>query len=127
MLRACRRTLVERGRTAFTTIVVAPGLGKRAHRRAVWLGPRAVASRRPLADDLHAAGFDDVTIDDVTPDFLVTVRAWQDEFARHERALRDALGAEFDERRRERAHVAAGIEEGLLLRVLASGTARPRS
>ena len=90
----------------------------------MWLGPRAVGSRRPLRHDMDAAGFVDVSIDDVTAEFLVTVRAWQEQFARHERALRNALGAELDERRRERDHLAAGIEEGLLLRLLVSGTRR---
>ncbi len=126
MLRACRRILRPAGRTAFFTIFVAPGLSKRDHRRAVRLGPRAVASNRGQAELLAAAGFVDVEEVDVTGEFLETARRWLRFSAELEPALRAALGDEVvDEQVADRTDMVKAIEEGLLKRSLLVGAAPP--
>ncbi|MGH2787824.1 MAG: hypothetical protein ACRDJV_07920 [Actinomycetota bacterium] len=111
------------GRTAYLTIVVSPGLSKSAHRAAVRLGPRAIASTRPLDVLMSAAGFTDVDVTDLTASFLEVARAWQSEFLRHERELKEVMGDEWEERLRDRADMIRGVEEGLLRRVLVTGRA----
>jgi cyclopropane fatty-acyl-phospholipid synthase-like methyltransferase len=110
------------GRIAFLTIIVSPGLSKTAHRIAVRLGPRAIASTRPLDALMTAAGFRDVEVTDVTESFLRVARAWQSEFLRHERELREVMGDEWEERYSDRADMIRGVEEGLLRRVFVTGT-----
>jgi hypothetical protein len=109
------------GRTAYLSIIVAPGLTKSAHRRAVRLGPRAIASTRPLDALMSSAGFVDVDVTDVTQDFLDTARGWNREFRRHERELRGILGHELDEIQSHCRARIRGVREGLLRRVLVSG------
>jgi cyclopropane fatty-acyl-phospholipid synthase-like methyltransferase len=123
VLRACRRILRPGGRTGFTTIVVASRLSKKAHRRAVSLGPRATASTRPLDELTTAAGFVEVDVVDVTDAFLVTARSWLSEWSRHEAELRPILGDDLDERRSDRQDLIRGVEEGLLKRVLVTAVA----
>jgi hypothetical protein len=115
------------GRTAYLTIIVSPGLTKAAHRRAVRLGPRAIASTRPLDALMTAAGFIDVEITDVTEEFLATARGWYTESGRHERQLRNILGDELDERQSHRRAMIGGVEEGLLRRVLVGGGVSARA
>jgi cyclopropane fatty-acyl-phospholipid synthase-like methyltransferase len=124
VLRACRRILKPGGRMALSTIVAAPGLSGPEHRRAVRLGPRATNSTRPIDTLVEAARFDAVEVTDVTSSFLETARAWHTEFAQHESELRDIIGPTWDERQKERGEIIQAIEEGLLLRLLVSGTAR---
>ncbi|MGH2747439.1 MAG: hypothetical protein ACRDKB_05895 [Actinomycetota bacterium] len=112
------------GRVAYLTIVVAPGLTKSAHRLAVRLGPRAIATTRPLDELMHGAGFTDVDIIDQTPDFLAVARAWQVEYTTYEAELKPVLGAEWEERQSDRGDLIRGVEEGLLRRVLVAGRAR---
>lgn len=114
------------GRTAFLTIIVSPGLSKSDHRIAVRLGPRAIASTRPLDVLMTAAGFTDVEVSDVTESFLDVARAWQSEFLRHERELREIMGDEWEERLSDRADMIRGVEQGLLRRVFLTGRA-PKS
>ena len=76
VLRACRRLLRPGGRTAYFTIFTTPGLSKSDHRRAVRLGPRAVASRQGQAELLEAAGFTSIDVRDVTKVFLETAHRW---------------------------------------------------
>lgn len=123
MLRACKRLLKPTGVTAYFTIVVAPNLSKSQHRRAVRLGPRAVASNRPVDELMEAAHFDHVKVVDVTQDFLRTARAWAVEFEEHKDELPDILRREWEERQRDRKGIILGIEEGLLLRLLVTGVA----
>jgi hypothetical protein len=118
VLRACRRLLRPEGRIGFSTIVVPDGLSKKAHRRAVRLGPRAVASTRPLTELVDAAGFVNVETIDVTDDFSTTARAWVSEWSEHEVEVRAVLGDELDERRSHHKEMIAGIEQGLLSRLL---------
>jgi hypothetical protein len=111
------------GRTAFFTIVVAQGLSGRAHRRAVRLGPRAVASIRPVEQLMDQAGYVDVALNDVTADFLDTIRAWARESLRREAELRVVVGDELDERKADWRDLTHGVEEGLLERVLVTARA----
>lgn len=111
------------GRAAYLTIVVSPGLSKSDHRKAVRLGPRAIASTRPLDVLTTAAGFSYVEVTDVTKSFLEVARAWQSEFVRHERELKEVMGDEWEERLRDRADMIRGVEQGLLRRVLVTGSA----
>ncbi len=123
MLRACRRFLRPGGRTAYFTIFTTPGLSKRAHRRAVRLGPRAVGSDREQPELLEAAGFAEVVATDVTTDFLETARRWVRYASKFEGQLRRTLGdALFDEQQTDRTKMIAAIEEGLLCRALFEGT-----
>jgi hypothetical protein len=123
VLRACRRLLRPGGRIAYFTIFTTPGLSKRAHRRAVRLGPRAVASRREQAELLQAAGLVEVVETDVTADFLETARRWVRYASKFEGDLRSTLGDTlFDEQQTDRRAMIAAIEEGLLSRALFEGT-----
>jgi hypothetical protein len=123
VLRACRRLLRPGGRIAYFTIFTKPGLSKRAHRRAVRLGPRAVASLREQPELLEAAGFAEVAATDVTPDFLATARRWVRYASKFEGQLRSTIGDKlFDEQQTDRAEMIAAIEEGLLSRALFEGT-----
>jgi hypothetical protein len=123
VLRACRRLLRPGGRIAYFTIFTTPGLSKRDHRRAVRLGPRAVASRREQAELLEAAGLVEVVATDVTTDFLETARRWVNYASKFEGDLRSTLGDTlFDEQQTDRRAMIAAIEEGLLSRALFEGT-----
>jgi hypothetical protein len=119
VLRACRRILVPRGRTAFFTILTSPGLSRRDQRRAVRLGPRAVASNRVQSELVTAAGFVEVDEIDFTDEFLETVRRWL-RFSRElETALRRTLGDDaFDQQLSDRTDMVVAIEAGLLRRSL---------
>jgi hypothetical protein len=119
VLRACRRILVPGGRTAFFTIFAPLGLSKRDQRRAVRLGPRAVASSRSPSELVAAAGFIDVDEVDFTDEFLQTVHRWL-RFSRElEPALRRTLGDEvFDQQLSDRTDMVTAIEAGLLRRSL---------
>jgi precorrin-6x reductase len=72
---------------------------------------------------MTGAGFRDVGLTDVTESFLMIARAWQSEFLRHERELREIMGDEWEERLSDRADLIRGAEQGLLRRVFATGTA----
>jgi hypothetical protein len=109
---------------AFLSIIVSPGLSKWDHRIAVRLGPRAIASTRPLDVLMKAAGFTDVQEIDVTKSFLEVARAWQSEFLGHERELREIIGNEWEERVSDRADMIRGVEKGLLRRVFLTGSAQ---
>ncbi len=124
MLRACRRILRPGGRTAFFTIVVAPGLSKRDHRIAVRLGPAAIKMNAPIDDLMRRAGFTEIEVTDVTEDFLVAARGWLREYLAHEDELRATLGAVLEERIYDTRDKIRGIEEGLLQRLLVTGVAR---
>jgi hypothetical protein len=65
--------------------VISEGLTKSDHRRAARLGPRAVATTRPIRTLMRAARFEDVEVADVTPAFIATAQAWHDAFADSER------------------------------------------
>jgi hypothetical protein len=123
VLRACKKLLRPGGRTAFVTIEVAEGLDKKDHRRAVRIGPRAVASTKEAGQLLVQAGFTEVEVIDLTTEFERTARAWLDEYLANEAALRGIVGAEFDDLHKNRTDMIGGLEEGLLKRTMVSGVA----
>lgn len=108
---------------AFFTITVAPGLDKSEHRRAVRIGPRAVAARREADELMAQAGFVDVEMQDVTREFVDTARSWHREYKENERELRELLGTEYDELYVNRVDMIRGVERNLLRRTLVVGTA----
>jgi hypothetical protein len=123
VLRASRRLLRPGGRIAYFTIFTTPGLSKRAHRRAVRVGPRAIASSREQPELLEAAGLVEVAATDVTTEFLATARRWVSYASKFEGDLRSTLGDTlFDEQQTDRRAMIAAIEEGLLSRALFEGT-----
>lgn len=122
MLRASRKVLKAGGRTAFFTIVVAPGLSESDHRLAVRLGPTAITMRRPIDEVMRQAGFTDIEVTDLTADFLATARAWVAESEAHADELRALLGDELDERLSDSRDKVRGAEEGLLQRLLVTAT-----
>ena len=107
---------------AFSTIVASPGLSRSEHKRAVRLGPRATNSTRPIDALMGAARFEAVRVTDETSSFLETACAWRSQFAEHENELRDIIGPTWDERQKERGEIIQAIKEGLLQRLLVTGT-----
>jgi hypothetical protein len=119
VLRACRRLLRRGGRTAFLTIVAAPGLTPAQRRVAARSGPPAVLTRIDQANMLRAAGFDDVVETDLTAEYLTSVRSWLREAAARESDLRSVIGDSlFEERQNDRRLQVTAIEAGLLRRAL---------
>lgn len=119
MLRASRNLLWPGGRTAFLTILATPGLSKPDHRRAVEVGPRAVAFDREPLDFLRAAGLTDIEEIDMTTEFLETARGWYEHSAELDRELRATIGdAQFDTQQADRWEIVGAIEGGLLSRSL---------
>lgn len=108
---------------AFFTITVAPGLDKSEHRRAVRIGPRAVAARGEADELMARASFTDVSTADVTAEFARTAQAWHREYKENERELRKVLGAGYDELYVNRVDMITGVERNLLRRMLVVGTA----
>jgi cyclopropane fatty-acyl-phospholipid synthase-like methyltransferase len=123
VLRACHRLLRPGGRLAFTTIHVASDLDARRHRRAVRAGPWQVATRRPYPELVAQAGFRDVLVMDVTPDYARTQRVWLE--ANESRAAgvrRLTSDTEFAAAQADRRIAHSAIEEGLLRRSLITAT-----
>jgi hypothetical protein len=110
---------------AFITVEITPGLSKAQHRKAAVRGPRAVVSTRPADELMSAARFSEVAVNDVTEDFLRTARAWFRGFDEHKDDLEQVLGAqEWAERQKDRRSMIEAIEEGLLRRLIVTGTNR---
>lgn len=123
VLRACKRLLRTGGRLAFTTIHVAEGLDAARHRRAVRAGPFRVATRRPYPELVVQAGFCDVVVADVTPEYARTQRAWLEANAsRAEEVRRIISDREFAIAQADRRLSLAAIEDGLLRRSLITAT-----
>ncbi len=119
MLRACRRILRPRGRTAFFTIHPAAGLTGAQRRRASRDGPVAVATDRPHRQLLEAAGFSQVTETDCTAGFAAVTRAWIHQWEANRADLVALLGeAEVQERQAKRRAQLRAIEDGILARSL---------
>ena len=71
---------------------------------------------------MEAAAFESIEISDVTADFTATAQAWFDAFAARERELRAVLHADFDDRQKVRQEMIAGVNDGLLQRLLVSAS-----
>ena len=123
MLRALRRILRPKGRMAFQTIQVTPGLTDGDRRRAHRSGPWAVASVHHPAELLGRAGFVEIHTADQTDEFRTTARAWIDQWEEHRTSLVELYGDEtFETRQQERRVQLQAIEDGLLQRSLVFGT-----
>ena len=110
---------------AFITVEISPGVSKTQHRKASIRGPRAVVSRKPADELMISARFTDVARNDVTEDFLRTARSWFKGFEEYRRDLEQVLGAEeWAERQKDRRSMIEAIEEGLLRRLIITGTNR---
>jgi hypothetical protein len=104
----------------FFTIFVPDGLSEAAYEKALRSGPSYVSTRRRDHRALLAsAGFQRVEEIDLTPEFLVTTRAWLDGRERFRDELVKAEGQDaFEERQFDSRRQAEGIEAGLLGRAL---------
>jgi cyclopropane fatty-acyl-phospholipid synthase-like methyltransferase len=123
MLRACHSLLRPGGRTAFTTILVAPGLDAAQHRRAVRAGPWQVLARRPYLELVAQAGFTNIVEVDVSEDYGRIQAAWLDATeARADEIRQLTSDLEFREAQADRRRARAAIEEGLLRRSLITAT-----
>lgn len=108
------------GRLAFYTIFIPPGLSQSAYRRALRLGPRAVASgQREQPELLRSAAFGDIAETDVTAEFLRVARARLEARERHAAELRRSEGhSQFEQKQAEERAQIEAIEAGLLRRSL---------
>jgi hypothetical protein len=104
----------------FFTIFVPDGLSKSAYEQALRSGPSYVSTRRrDHRELLTSAGFQRVEEIDLTPEFLVTTRAWLDGRERLRDELLKAEGqGRFEERQLDSTVQAEAIEAGLLRRAL---------
>ena len=104
----------------FFTIFVPDGLSESAYERALRSGPSYVSTRRRNHGELLlSAGFRCVEEIDLTPEFLVTTRAWLDGRERFRDELVKVEGQDaFKERQLDSRVQAEGIEAGLLRRAL---------
>jgi hypothetical protein len=104
----------------FFTIFVPDGLSESAYQQALRSGPSYVSTqRRDHRELLSSAGFQQVEETDLTPEFLVTTRAWLDGRERFRDKLVEAEGQDrFEERQLDSRLQAEAIEAGLLQRAL---------
>lgn len=123
MLRALRQLLRPGGRIAYTTIFVTPGLDPANRRRARRSGPRAVGSRSDQLQLLVSAGFSDIDMVDLTPEWARTARGWLQGWSANEAELSALESPDaFAQRQRERQTQLRAIDDGLLRRGLFSAT-----
>jgi hypothetical protein len=119
VLRALKQLLRPGGRIAYTTIFVTVGLDHARRRRASRSGPRAVGSRTDQRQLLLSAGFTDIDMADLTPEWARTAQAWLDGWSANQTELsaRESPAA-FAQRQRERQTQQRAIDDGLLQRGL---------
>jgi len=107
---------------AFLTIHSPPGLSPESAERAADLGPSFVRGMESPEHLLREAGFDRVSVTDVTTRFRTTCLAWGAAFDKLDAPLRAELGDEDYEGEVDRKDaMLAGIDEGLLVRSLVTG------
>ncbi|HEY5640104.1 MAG TPA: hypothetical protein VIW01_08635 [Dehalococcoidia bacterium] len=105
---------------AFFTIFAAPGLTASEYRRALRSGPTFASTRRRDHGELLAsAGFRHTEETDLTAEFLLTSRAWENERRKRAAGIIAAEGeAAFEERQSDLDVQSRAIEAGLLRRSL---------
>ena len=101
---------------AFYTITLASDLTAEDHRRAVRAGPPAVSSRHNSAELLRRAGFEKVSVTDVTSPYLETARSGMQARDRHRTELERDGCATFAQGQRNNRSAVAAIEAGWLRR-----------
>ena len=115
MLRECHRTLRTGGLLAGYVIAVAPTVAPEQIEHAQEMGPSAVGTPAPYTDMLRASGFDVVTLEDVSEEFVRVAGARVSGWERHWSELTEDVDSwEEDLDRVRRAREAA--ESGLLVR-----------
>jgi cyclopropane fatty-acyl-phospholipid synthase-like methyltransferase len=119
VLRACRGLLRPRGRLAFTTILVTPGLDPQQQRDAHRAGPIHVAARRPYPELVAQAGFVDTIEVDLTAEYERTQRDWYEAAEQRSDELRALTsGTQFADAQADRRLTLDAIAAGLLRRSL---------
>jgi cyclopropane fatty-acyl-phospholipid synthase-like methyltransferase len=105
------------GRLAFFTIEVTQGLPPDLHRRALAAGPPTPAGP-DISGLLERARFVDLVVEDRTPDYLDTARAWLAARLRHRDEIRPVDPTTYDLRIEDGKVAIPAIEAGLLRRTL---------
>ena len=122
MLRASHRVLKSGGTTTFAVIALGDDLTGKRLEEAIAAGPPHVATDRAYPDLMRVAGFEDVEIADVTPEYLETLTAWWREWETESVELNRIVGADdFRERQANRMRAIRAAQNGLLRRYLVSG------
>ncbi len=121
MLWALKQLLRPGGLIAYTTIFVTPGLDPLRRRRARRSGPRAVGSRSDQRRLLVSAGFTDIEVVDLTPEWVRTARGWLAGWTANEAELtRLESPVAVAQRQTERQTQLRALDDGLLRRALFS-------
>lgn len=123
MLRASNRVLKAGGVLGFFVISLPEGDRPESLREgAVDLGPEWVDPGEGYTSLMTEAGFGDIAVVDVTPEYQVILEAFIREWTREAEEIEALIGAEeVADRRRRRLRSLAAIKEGLLCRYLVTG------
>ena len=105
------------GRIAYFNIFISHDVPTAERRRFAARNPGQF-SRAEQTSLLSSAGFGEIEETDVTAEFRRIMKSLYDANGRHEAALRRQLGADFDERQRNRLQGLDGIDKGVLRRSL---------
>ena len=130
MLRACVRVLRPGGVTAFYVIAPSPGLSAEELAFVTEAGPTDGDAGPGYGVLLDEAGFVDVEVTDITPEYRSTLQSWIEAYDDEADELRPLIGhEEFAEREARRIAARGAIDDGLLRRyfvraVTESGTGR---
>ncbi len=102
---------------AFFTIEPAPGLTRTVRRRVARVGPPSVLARSPYESMLARAGFEPISVMDVTVEYRRAQQGWIEAFDRRREALIGIIPTkEFETRQRERRATVRAIDDGILVR-----------
>ncbi len=123
MLRATHSVLKSGAGNCFYVISTKPGLTDADRRRlAKREGNEHVESPVPYGQLMRETGFIDVEVSDVTPDYIVTIRAWKSEWEADSDPLIELFGEEeFSRRIHNRILDISNAEDGLVQRFRAFG------
>ncbi len=123
MLRATNSVLRSGARNCFYVISTREGLTDADRRRlAEREGNEHVETPRPYERLMELAGFVDIEVSDVTPEYIETIASWKREWEAEAEALTELLGQEeFARRIHNRVLDIANAEDGLMHRVRVLG------
>jgi hypothetical protein len=125
VLRASYRVLEPGGRTGFFVIAAAEHLTAKERARMVEddIGPEYLDAGPGYPALMGQAGFAQVEVHDVTPEYLATTEAWIRERAAEAEALRLLWGADrFEDRQASQMQSRQAAADGRLRRYLVTGT-----
>lgn len=118
MLRAINRVLKPGGKLGFRTILSVETTSESDRAFLEMISPM-VGAGAGYEVLLHEAGFVEVTITDITPDYALTVSKWIEAWEADQAAIIDVCGEEdYEERMSRRRNMLEAIDRGLLLRQL---------